>query len=158
MLLKYQQRQYHLAKAARLTKVHHNLDRLSEISFILAVVSVAGYLALFAGEAAGLVPAYIVHSLSKTFTFFGVAFPAIGGAFAGIRYFGDFERFAAISEVAAEKLADAEKRIDILRLSPQSDLHYAQVADLAHATDDIVISEIENWQAVFGSKQITDPV
>ena len=153
-----QQRQYHLAKAARLTKVHHNLDRLSEISFILAVVSVAGYLALFAGEAAGLVPAYIVHSLSKTFTFFGVAFPAIGGAFAGIRYFGDFERFAAISEVAAEKLADAEKRIDILRLSPQSDLHYAQVADLAHATDDIVVSEIENWQAVFGSKQITVPV
>ena len=124
----------------------------------MAVVSVAGYLALFAGEAAGLVPAYIVHSLSKTFTFFGVAFPAIGGAFAGIRYFGDFERFAAISEVAAEKLADAEKRIDILRLSPQSDLHYAQVADLAHATDDIVISEIENWQAVFGSKQITVPV
>jgi hypothetical protein len=153
-----QQRLYHQAKAIRLTKVHHNLDTLSEISFILAVASVAAYLALFAGERMGLMPGSVVHSLSKTFTFFGVAFPALGGAFAGIRYFGDFERFAAISEIASEKLANVEKRIDILRLSPQSHLHYTQIADLVHALDDIVVTEIENWQAVFGSKQITVPV
>ena len=153
-----QQRLYHQAKAIRLTKAHHNLDKLSEISFILAVTSVAAYLALFVGERIGLMPDSLVHSLSKTFTFFGVAFPALGGAFAGIRYFGDFERFAAISEVAAEKLSNVEKRINILRLSPQSQLHYTQIADLVHALDDIVVTEIENWQAVFGSKQITVPV
>ena len=153
-----QQRVYHQAKAIRLTKVHHGLDKLSELLFILAVASVASYLGLFVAEKAGLMPDAVVHGLSKSFTFLGVAFPALGGAFAGIRYFGDFERFAAISEVAAEKLVDVEKRIDILRLSPHSDLHYTHIADLVHALDDIVVTEIENWQAVFGSKQITVPV
>ena len=28
----------------------------------------------------------------------------------------------------------------------------------AHAADDIVIAEIENWRAVFGGKSITVPV
>ncbi len=153
-----QQREYHEAKAIRLTKVHHNLDKLSEWLFILAVTSVAAYLGLFAAEQAGLVTASLVHSMSKIFTFFGVAFPALGGAFAGIRYFGDFERFAAISEVAAEKLCELEDRIDILRQSPNSNLNYTQITDLAHALDDIVVTEIENWQSVFGSKQLTVPV
>jgi hypothetical protein len=40
------QRDYHLGKAAKLTKVHHNLDGLSARLFQLAVVSVAHYLAL----------------------------------------------------------------------------------------------------------------
>jgi hypothetical protein len=31
------------------------------------------------------------------------------------------------------------------------------VTALAHATDDIVVSEIENWQSVFEAKQITVP-
>jgi hypothetical protein len=84
--------------------------------------------------------------------------PALGGAFAGIRYFGDFERFAAISEVAAEKLEEVERRINILIRHPQSTLHYSQIAELVHAIDDIMVSEIENWQAVFGGKQITVPV
>jgi hypothetical protein len=37
-------------------------------------------------------------------------------------------------------------------------LSYAQVAALAHTIDDIVVTEIENWQSVFGSKQIAVPV
>ena len=39
-----------------------------------------------------------------------------------------------------------------------SALDYGHVSDLAHATDDVVVSEIENWQAVFGGKQVTVPV
>ncbi len=153
-----QQRIYHQAKAVRLTKVHHNLDRISEALFILAVTSVTIYLLLVGAEMAGLVSETIVHGLSKSFTFMGVAFPALGGAFAGIRYFGDFERFAAISEIAAEKLGQVEGRIDILIGHPHATLHYSQIAELVHAIDDIMVSEIENWQAVFGGKQITVPV
>jgi hypothetical protein len=95
---------------------------------------------------------------SKTFTFLGVAFPALGGAFAGIRYFGDFERFAAISEVTAGKLDVIIERIDRLSADPASQLSYAQVAGLAHMIDDVVIDEIESWQAVFAGKNITVPV
>ena len=38
-------------------------------------------------------------------------FPTLGASVAGMRYFGDFERFAAISAVAAEKLDGVRKRI-----------------------------------------------
>jgi hypothetical protein len=108
--------------------------------------------------AIGVISAHWAHDMSKTFTFLGVILPALGGAFAGIRYFGDFERFAAISEVTAEKLGEVEGRINILLKASLGELRYAQIADLAHAIDDIVVTEIENWQSVFGSKQIAVPV
>ena len=82
----------------------------------------------------------------------------MGGAFAGVHYFGDFERFAAISEITAEKLDDIATRIGFLRSAPDSEITYARVSGLAHAIDDIVVDEIENWQSVFAGKRITVPV
>jgi hypothetical protein len=152
------QRDYHQAKAARLTRAHHNLDRLSETLFLLAVISVASYLALRAGAALSLIPEAWPHAASKLFTFLGVLFPTFGAAVAGVRYFGDFERFAAISEVTAEKLDALHDRIRLLLAAPVEAVDYGAVSDLAHAADDIVVAEIENWQAVFGGKHVTVPV
>lgn len=153
-----EQRDYHTAKAARLTRVHHNLDRASTFLFQLAVASVAIYLALRgAAEFRVVDPERVAHA-SKLFTVLGVMFPTFGAGIAGIRYFGDFERFAAISEVTAQKLGSVLARIELLAQAPASELHYGRVAELAHATDDIVFAEIENWQSVFGGKQITVPV
>ncbi|MGB8328186.1 MAG: hypothetical protein WCE48_11475, partial [Steroidobacteraceae bacterium] len=152
------QRDYHLAKARRLTAAHHRLDKVCEALFVLAVVSVAGYLALKAGGALALLPAHLASDASAAFTFLGVLFPTLGGALAGIRYFGDFERFAAISRVTANKLDAIEQRIRILLAAPTAELRFSQVADLAHAVDDVVVTEIENWQAVFGGKHLTLPV
>ncbi len=153
-----QQRDYHHAKAHRLTNVHYNLDRLSEFLFQVAVASVALYLVLQLGPRLHILDAYLVERAAKIFTFLGVLLPTFGGAIAGIRYFGDFERFAAISEVTAQKLDAVHARIELLLTAPPSKLDYQVVAELAHAADDIVVSEIENWQAVFGGKQITVPV
>jgi hypothetical protein len=152
------QRLYHEAKAAKLARVHHGLDRLSETLFKLAILSVASFLALLAAASMGLVSEQMPYDLSKMFTFLGVSLPALGGALAGIRYFGDFERFSSISEITAEKLSDVEGRIATLMNAPDGHLSYIQVAGLAHNIDDIVVTEIENWQAVFGSKQIAVPV
>ncbi len=152
------QQRYHTAKARRLTRVHHGLDHASERMFMLAVASVSLYLLLVAGGALGIVPAAFGASASKAFTFLGVALPALGGAFAGIRYFGDFERFAAISEVTAEKLEALEQRASLLLADPAIALSHGRIADLAHAMDDIVISEIESWQSVFAGKNIAVPV
>ena len=152
------QRDYHVAKARRLTKVHHNLDSLSERLFALAVVSVSCSLLLMEGGAAALIPEESVRTASRWITFLDVLLPAFGGAIAGIRYFGDFERFAAISEVTADKLEGVHARIRPLLETPDATLDYGLVADIAHAADDIVVSEIENWQAMFGNKHITVPV
>jgi hypothetical protein len=152
------QRTYHATKAKRLTTVHHRLDHASELMFKLAVTAVALYLLLVLGGKLGVVTPGLVYSASKSFTFLGVALPALGGAFAGIRYFGDFERFAAISEVTAEKLEAIEERLSVLLGDPDCELRYAEAAALARAMDDVVIAEIESWQAVFAGKQIAVPV
>ena len=152
------QRDYHIAKARRLAAVHRNLDRCSEILFTLAVVSVAGYLIVKGGGALHLWPKTVAEHYSYVFTFLGVLLPTFGGAIAGIRYFGDFERFSAISRVTSEKLQAVQMRIAQLLDAPDSALDYGRAADLAHATDDVVVSEIESWQAVFGGKHVTVPV
>ncbi len=152
------QRDYHVCKAERLTKVHENLDRLSGLSFLLAVISVTLWLAILVANAMNLLSSEYVSHASKWFTLAGVMLPTVGAAVAGIRYFGDFERFAAISEVTAEKLGAVDQRINLLLAAPEEMLDYDRVSDLAHATDDIVVSEIESWQSVFGGKHITVPV
>jgi len=149
---------YHRQKAAKLATVHHKLDRLSEALFVLAIISVSAYLALIAGGALGFVSAQTGYLLAKPLTFLGLALPALGGAFAGIRYLGDFERFAGISEIAAEKLEALGGRMETLLAGAEPELRYAQVASLAHALDDVVIAEIESWQSVFAVKNMAVPV
>jgi hypothetical protein len=152
------QRDYHIAKARRLSAVHHNLDRFSEALFVLAIGSVALYLAYKGCTLLHLWPKTLNERLSYLFTFLGVLLPTFGSAVAGIRYFGDFERFAAISSVAAEKLGAIRARITALLAAPDSEFDYGRVADLAHATDEVAVNEIESWQAVFGGKNVTVPV
>ncbi|PKB25274.1 hypothetical protein B0I00_0467 [Novosphingobium kunmingense] len=152
------QRDYHFGKAKRLATVHHRLDVLSEGLFQLAVGAVTLYLVLRSFESAGAISPYVFEKLSKVFTVLGVAFPTFGAGVAGVRYFGDFERFGEISEVTAEKLDGISKRIDILASAPPSAVGYGEVTELAHAADDIVVAELESWQAVFGGKQIAVPV
>jgi len=106
----------------------------------------------------GWLPHELPHKLSKLFTFLGVICPTIGASIAGMRYFGDFERFAAISEVTAEKLDNIHRRTQLLLTAPDGALDYARASELAQLVDDIVVAEIENWQSVFGGKVITVPV
>ena len=152
------QRDYHLDKAARLKRAQIKLDRFSETLFIMAVISVALYLLIELGSVAGLLPHNWPHDSAKAFTFLGVLFPTLGGGFAGIHYFGDFERFASISEITAEKLDAVALRVDTLLAAPDERISYALASNLGHAIDEIVVTEIENWQSVFGGKHITVPV
>lgn len=152
------QRDYHRIKAQRLDTVHHRLDGVSIVSFQLAVMAVASWLLLWLGGVIGVVDPVLAEKTAKLFTFMGVMFPTIGGAVAGVRYFGDFDRFAAISRVSAEKLDRLHRRASLLCSAPACTLDYGSVSDLAHAADEVVVSEIESWQAVFAGKHFTVPV
>lgn len=152
------QRDYHRAKARRLATVHHNLDRWAETLFVAAVLSVAGYLALKSGGIAGWWSVEQAVTWSYHFTLLGVLLPTLGSALAGIRYFGDFERFAAISRVTAGRLQDVHARLEQLLAAPDAELDYARATDLAHAMDEAVVSEIESWQSVFAGKRVAVPV
>lgn len=152
------QRDYHSGKAKRLETVHNNLDQFSELLFKLAIISVSGYLLMKGGSALGLIDVIFVSKSAKAFTLLGVLFPTFGATIAGIRFFGDFERFAAISDVTAKRLDAIAVRIKLLQAASDNALSYDRVAELVHATDEVVISEIENWQAVFSGKHIAVPV
>jgi hypothetical protein len=152
------QRDYHRAKAARLRRVHHRLERLSGQLFLMAFLAVSLWLLVAAAAAVGWLPATWPGALAKPFTFLGVFFPTFGGAVAGIHYFGDFDRFGAISQVSAERLDNIHRRARLLLAGPETMLDYAAVADLARAADAAVVGEIESWQAVFAGKHFTVPV
>ena len=151
------QRDYHRAKANRLTRAHHGLDIFSERLFVSAVFVVALYLVLSGLTMFGMVNGEWLTKASKWFTVLAVALPTLGGALAGIRYFGDFERFAEISEVTAEKLDIVASRIDTLLAAPESTLTYSLASDIMRATDDVVFAEIQAWQSVFSGKIIAVP-
>ncbi len=152
-----EQRRYHKDKAEHLERVHHGLDHLSERLFMGAILMVATFLALTAAGHLGWISEAFVTGSAKWFTVLAVALPTLGGAFAGIRYFGDFERFAEISKVTAAKLDAVAARIDISLNAPAGAITYDKVADLAKATDQIVLDEIQSWQSVFSSKIMTVP-
>ena len=152
------QRAYHRAKSVRLKRIDHRLERLSEYLFLSAMLTVALYLGAEIAVASGLVATDLVRHASKMFTFLGVTLPTLGGALAGIHYFADFGRFAAISESTATRLEAVEHRIATLLAAPADELDYVRVASIARAVDEIVVSEIEHWQDVFGGKHISVPV
>lgn len=152
------QRAYHLEKAGRLDLINHRLERISEYLFLLAMLIVALYLGAEAAAAVGMLPTEQVRHASKLFTFLGVTLPTLGGALAGIHYFADFGRFAAISESTAGRLEAVERRIATLLAAPDDELDYGRVANIARAVDEVVVSEIEHWQDVFGGKHISVPV
>ena len=151
------QRRYHHDKSEFLERVHHGLDHLSERLFAGAIFVVATFLVLTAASQLGWVSAALVTGTAKWFTVLAVALPTLGGALAGMRYFGDFERFAEISAVTQAKLDVVAARIDILLATAQGAVTYDKVADIARATDQIVFDEIQSWQSVFSSKILTVP-
>jgi hypothetical protein len=152
-----EQRAYHAAKAHKLETVHHRIDKVAESCFALAVASVLAYLTLKGAGVLGLVDKQLASDFSPFATFFGVAFPTLGANLSGIRYFADFERFGAISGVAAEKLRAIEERIALLLSGAPEALTYAATADLIHALDEAVVEEIASWQSVFGAKHLALP-
>ena len=79
------QSEYHRQKSIKLERVHANLDRCSNILFLLAIFAVGGYLLLKLGASLGWLASAVPVQSSKWLTFMGVAFPTMGAALAGIR-------------------------------------------------------------------------
>ena len=117
--------------------------------FALAVVSVAAYLVLKAGGALHVWPTSVAEQLSYFFTFLSVLLPTFGGAFASIRYLGDFERFCRDLQSDCRKARGHSRSHRAAARGSGRRARLRPGADLVHATDDVVVSEIESWQAVY---------
>lgn len=139
------QRDYHRGKAKRLHRVHRQLDLVSVILFVLAFL-VALY--QLVGNLAGAPPP---QWAAPWLTFISVALPMLGAIASGVRFFGDFERFAAISDVAERNLTQLADRIQSLH---GATFDYDTASRLAHGMESVFVQELESWQAIFGGKQM----
>jgi len=148
---------YHLTKSDRLHRAHHTIERVAERLFALAILVVTTFLTLAALAALGVLDADRVTGFAKWFTVIAIALPTISGALAAIGFFGDFDRFADISQGTAERLGALRERIDAFLRLPDQALSYEQFANLARGADAIVFEEIQAWQSVFSGKRITVP-
>jgi len=152
-----QQCEYHEAKSRQLKRAHDRIDRSADACFLAAFVSVSIYLAIELGAVLGWLPIDLPYQVAKSFTFLGVALPTLGANLAGMRYFGDFERFSAISNVTARKLATIEERIVLLLSGDRERLTYKATSEVVKLVDETVIEEIASWQSVFGAKHLSLP-
>lgn len=148
---------YHLSKSERLHRAHHAIEGVAERLFGVAILVVATFLTLSALAAFGLVEAKLVKGVAKWFTVIAIALPTISGALAAIGFFGDFDRFADISQGTAQRLSALRDRIDAFLALSDEALGYEQFADLARGADAVVFDEIQAWQSVFSGKRITVP-
>lgn len=144
------QLQYHRLKAARLHAVHHRLDRMSILMFSGALALSVTAVTL---HVAGLTPPAWFGPWAG---FLAVALPMSGATISGIRFFGDFERFATISDVAAGKLSLLRQHLDDARISHHA-RDYRSVARIARSVETIFVEELEGWQAVFAGKNMSVP-
>ncbi|MBV7259398.1 hypothetical protein [Erythrobacter crassostreae] len=151
------QLEYHQGKSARLHRAHHAIETLAERLFALAVIMVTLYLVLFGLSTLGVIAPELVTTLAKWFTVSAVALPTIAGALAAIGYFGDFDRFADISEMTARRLEALQERTVMYLEQSDDALGYAPLAQLARQTDETTFAEIQAWQAVFNNKRTTVP-
>lgn len=152
-----QQREYHEAKSQQLQRAHNRIDRSADACFLAAFVTVSIYLVIELGAVLEMLPVDLPYQVAKPFTFLGVALPTLGANLAGMRYFGDFERFSSISSVTGRKLANIEKRVVLLLSGDSERLTYKAASEVVRRVDETVIEEIASWQSVFGAKHLSLP-
>jgi len=172
---------YHDINHHLLAALNHGIDTFSLWAIIIAFISSAAYLLLWAvkQETPGWAPwlgvidhhsmMYSVHAglyavLAKTAAFFGAVLPAVAAAAAGIRFQGDFERFAMRSKDTATRLqAFAERARDLeARATACGEAACTDEAPLFEAllgllleTQSVLDEDLADWRFAYAARPIT---
>lgn len=150
---------YHRSNAERLHMLHHTLE-------------LAGKTAFFLSPWAGIVE--ILHRVgvswapelpSELVVFFGAGMPAIAAAVAGLRYQGDFLRFATRSVRTAHDLGAVETDLTkfIARMEdptvPDKDKRdgFAELRDIILALEAVLIADLQDWRYVYAARPNPEP-
>ncbi len=146
---------YHVRNLKRLRRRHRMLHTLGDICFGSAllvlilflgawIVSVSGYGGALANKLAVIAP----------FVTACTAFlPALGAAFAGIRFTGDFEGFAERSAQTGSQLDSLRQRYDFALDRLDFDISAGVVFESAR----IMAADINGWTSLYSRKHLTLP-
>ena len=155
---------YHEGNEQRLAKLHHRLDKIGLAALALAFFVSAAYLLL--AYLHGMVPAleHAYHILKPWAAFAGSVGPAIAAATAGIRFQGDYERFALRSKDTARRLRELGERAEALRVraskchgkpcSAQPPL-FEPLLGLLLDTQAVMDEDLADWRFAYAARPMT---
>ena len=144
------QRTFHRLNYERLEHIHHRLHKVALALFALTLVGIVVHLTgLMSGEGMGAVGRMLEHN--NGWLILAAAFlPALGAAFTGINYHGEFLRMAKRSRAMedgfqkfAASIAAVKARIERGEPAPLSD-----AAAIAGRMAEAMVDEVIDWRTV----------
>lgn len=155
-----EQMDYHRRNAARLILFHDALERVSALALYGAVLAAFFYLAFDFIAQPFLSDAW--HEAAKsTVTFFCAGLPVIAAAAAGMRFQGDFQRFAQRSDATHKELVRLSKALTDFTAHARADQGeaslFAELRDLVLQIEAVLISDLEDWRFVYRARPNPEP-
>lgn len=166
-----EQAAYHRTNAARLVRFHHRLDKAGIAAIAFSALVSTLYLIVAAivarshpADGSGL--AMVYHRLSAVAAFFGGVGPALAAALAGVRYHGDFERFAHRSSLTAAKLDRLREQLGPLHLGPAigeggdkaaASPAFENLAAIVAAAEDVFAEDLADWRFAYSMRPVPLP-
>ncbi|HMN73575.1 MAG TPA: hypothetical protein PKA55_17070 [Rhodoblastus sp.] len=149
---------YHRSNADRLHMLHHTLETVGKGVFILAP---------WAGVFAVLHHHYppIPAVATEWVLFFGAGMPAVAAAVAGLRYQGDFLRFATRSQRTARDLGAIDAALtrfaqragepEMAGEAKRND--FAELRDILVSLESILSADLQDWRYVYSARPNPEP-
>lgn len=150
---------YHRSNAERLHMLHHSLELAGKIAFLSAPW--LGAVALLHHFEVPLAP----HVPGEWIVLFGAGMPAIAAAVAGLRYQGDFLRFATRSRRTAEDLEGVSQALNafVARMQDQAipDTHkrnaFVELRDILLELEIVLVTDLQDWRYVYSARPNPEP-
>jgi hypothetical protein len=152
-----QQVDYHAANYMRLSRLHRRLDVLGWLAVLAAAIMGAVFLGVTLAHMLHVAGEADVLRLKSATTFTGGFLPLFAGALAGVRFQGDFERFA---ERSRSTQAQLEELLPLLALlarraedeSPDAMPVAEDAIDLALVVQERFEDDLEDWHFVYAAR------
>jgi len=174
------QQKYHESNSVKLQKMHHTLDKWGQICVFAAIGVAVIYLSIFhffdcfgASFCEYQIVEYINsgnqkaidHDLVKYAKYFVTTFcaamPVLAGAFMGIRFQGDFERFAERSAETQGQLAVIDRRLYSLLCDIDADPNqqksdsmppFERLSSIVLDLLEVYELDLEDWRFVYSAR------
>jgi len=141
---------YHKKNCNKLMTLHHRLDSVGWIclglTILTALIYVAGKLSPYSDS---------FQLLKNPVTLICAGLPALAGALLGIRFQGDFERFAERSDQTRKELNKIDTRLSVLVKREPTTFEQPLYEELVLIVQDLLNvfeKDIEDWRFVYSAR------
>jgi hypothetical protein len=141
---------YHFENMTALRGLHRWLHVMGDSCFVVTLLVLTGFLATW--KLSSIDP-NILARWAPVVTWITAFLPALGAAFAGIRFTGDFEGFAERSAQTGSELDTLKQRCDLAL----DRLDFDMTANVLFESARIMAADINGWTTLYSRKHLTLP-